>query len=219
MRHRVDVPTACRSALTDSLRTLRQSDDPVVAFASLPAACVPHFADGCQVELSDGTDPLFRSPCPAAGDRILLTPFQVPSRSGYPPYAGVVTYSWNSRAPRDSDAIIADLIVNHLIALVDHERLMGAVARAEDQAARLALEAISARTINVATGIVMHQYGLAPQDAEDLLRTSARSAGSTLAQVVASVVCSRELASPAVHNDGTESMHARPAPLRLLLRD
>jgi hypothetical protein len=99
---------------------------------------------------------------PAADDRMLLTPFQVPSRSGFPPYAGVVTYCWNSRAWRDSDAIIANLIVQHLIAVVDHERLMVAVARAEDQAASLALEAISARTINMATGIVMPPTTLRP---------------------------------------------------------
>ena len=215
IRHRADVPTACRAALIDSLSALRRSDDPVVTFASLPAACVPQFADGCQVELSDGTDPLFRARCPdgpdhqsmagtagpAAEDRILLTPFQVRSRSGCPPYAGVVTYCWDSRAWRDSDAIIAELIVHHVIALVDHERLMMAVARAEDQAGSLALGAISARTINMATGIVMHQFGLAPDDAEDLLRKSAQSAGSTFAQVVASVVDSGAFVPQAAHDD------------------
>jgi hypothetical protein len=230
IRDRADVPAACRAALTDSLSALRRSDDPVVTFASLPAACVPQFADGCQVELSDGTDPLFRAQCPdspdhrlmagpagpAADDRMLLTPFQVPSRSGFPPYAGVVTYCWNSRAWRDSDAIIANLIVHHLIAVVDHERLMVAVARAEDQAASLALEAISARTINMATGIVMHQYGLASDDAEALLRKSAQSAGSTFAQVVASVVHSRAFVSHAAHDDETGPVRARPAPLRLI---
>jgi hypothetical protein len=55
-------------------------------------------------------------------------------------------------------------MVKQLIALVDHERLTVAVARAEDQAASLALEAISGRTINLAAGIVMHQCGLAPDD-------------------------------------------------------
>jgi hypothetical protein len=218
------------SVAGDLLGALRRSDDPVVTFASLPAACVPRFADGCQVELSDGTDPLFRVQCPAgldqrpdagpagpaAEDQVLLTPFQVTSRSGYPPYAGVITYWWTSRASRDSDAIIAELIARHLIAVVDHERLMAAVARAEDQAASLALEAISARTMTMATGIVMHQHGLAPEDAEDLLRKSARSAGTTLAQVAASVVCSTALVSRAAQDGGTRSARARPGPLRLM---
>jgi hypothetical protein len=56
------------------------------------------------------------------------------------------------------------------------------------RAASLALEAISGRTINLATGIVMHQYGLAPNDAEDLLRRSARIAASGLPQVAAGVM-------------------------------
>jgi hypothetical protein len=219
-RHRDDVPTAGCAALISSLGRLRGSDDPVVTFAGLPRACVPEFADGCQVELSDGTEPLFRvkhpvgsaddpephAGQPAAADQMLLTPFRVASRAGYPSYAGVVTHWWTGRAFSKSDAVIADLMVKHLIALVDHERLMVAVARAEDQAASLALEAISGRAINLATGIVMHQYGLAPDDAEDLLRQSARTAGKGLAQMAASVVRSGALVDSA-------ASHGRPGPV------
>jgi len=137
---------------------------------------------------------------------MLLTPFRVASRTGYPSYAGLVTHWWTGRAFSESDTVIADLLVKHLIALVDHERLMVAVARAEDQAASLALEAISGRTINLATGVVMHQHGLAPNDAEGLLRQSARIAGRGLAQIAASVVRSGALA------DST-APHRRPGPV------
>ena len=206
-RHRDDVPTAGCVALISSLGRLRGSDDPVVTFAGLPRVCVPEFADGCQVELSDGAEPLFRvtsadglegtAARPVGPDQVLLTPFQVASRTGYPSYAGVVTQWWSGRTPSESDAVIADLMVKHLIALVDHERLMAAVARAENQGASLALEAISGRTINLAIGIVMHQNGLAPDDAEDLLRQSARTAEIDLAQMAASVVRSGTLGDPA----------------------
>ena len=206
-RHRDDVPTAGCVALISSLGRLRGSDDPVVTFVGLPRVCVPEFADGCQVELSDGAEPLFRvtsadglertAARPVGPDQVLLTPFQVASRTGYPSYAGVVTQWWSGRTPSESDAVIADLMVKHLIALVDHERLMSAVARAENQGASLALEAISGRTINLAIGIVMHQNGLAPDDAEDLLRQSARTAEIDLAQMAASVVRSGTLGDPA----------------------
>ena len=206
-RHRDDVPTAGCVALISSLGRLRGSDDPVVTFAGLPRVCVPEFADGCQVELSDGAEPLFRvtsadglegtAARPVGPDQVLLTPFQVASRTGYPSYAGVVTQWWSGRTPSESDAVIADLMVKHLIALVDHERLMSAVARAEDRAASLALEAISGRTINLAIGIVMHQTGLPADDAEDLLRQSARTAEIDLAQMAASVVRSGTLGDPA----------------------
>jgi ANTAR domain len=219
-RHRDDVATACCAALISSLSGLRGSDDPVVTFAGLPRACVPVFADGCQVELSDGTEPPFRAAhpagsadrpepaaaCTAGSDHMLLTPFRVVSRTGYPSYAGVVTHWWAGRVPSESDAVVADLLVKHLIALVDHERLMVAVARAEDRAASLALEAISGRTINLATGVVMHQHGLAPDDAEDLLRQSARMAARGLAQVAADVVRSGTLADSAAPQD-------RPGPV------
>jgi hypothetical protein len=83
---------------------------------------------------------------------------------------------------------------------------MAAVARAETRAASLALEAISGRTINLATGIVMHQNGLAPDDAGDLLRHSARKTGIGLAQIAASVVRCGALADSSAH-------HCRPGPV------
>jgi hypothetical protein len=201
-RHRADVPAVRSAGLIGSLSRLSRSDDPVVTFGGLPRVCVPQFADGCQVELADGTEPPFRATHPAGlaerprqatgspadPGQVLSTPFQVISRTSYPSYAGVVTHWWTGRAPSDSDAVIADLMVKHLVALVDHERLMTAVARAEDRAAALALEAISGRTISLATGIVMCQHRLAADDAESLLRRSAKMAGRSLHQIAASVV-------------------------------
>jgi ANTAR domain len=218
LRHLDDVPAACRVAVIGSLGRLRGSDDPVVTFAGLPMACVPAFADGCQVELSDGAQPLSRvthpassadgpQPDTAAADQMLLTPFRVVSRTGYPSYGGVITHWWTGRAPTDSDAAIADLMVKHLIALVDRERLMMAVARAEDRAASLALQAISGRTVDLATGIVMHQYGLAAGDAEDLLRRSARAARQSVPQLAAAIARAGSLAVSA-------ASHGRPGPVR-----
>jgi hypothetical protein len=205
-RHRADVPVPCDVGLTTSLGRLRASDDPVVTFGRLPGVCVPEFADGCQVELSDEEQPSFRvvfpvcsaddpdSATPPVGpEHVLVTPFRVVSRIGYPSSAGVVTHWWTSRKPGASEAMIADLMVKYLLMLVDQERLMAAVARAEDRAAELALLAIGSRTISLATGIVMHQNGLAADDAENLLRQSARATGSGLHQMAAGVVRSGSL--------------------------
>jgi hypothetical protein len=206
--HRGDVPDACCNPLIRSLNLLRRSDDPVVTFASLARACVPDFADGCRVELSDGTEPTFRvthqassaegryeqsAAEPVSADQMLLTPFRVMSRSGYPSYAGLVTHWWDGRAPSPTDAAVADLMVKHVVALVDRERLIAAVSRAEDRAASLALEAVCGRTISLATGIVMHQNRLTADEAEKLLRQSARIAGTDLAQLAAGVVRSGAL--------------------------
>ena len=209
LRHRDDVPMPCSAPLVSSLSRLRGSDDPVVTFGRLPGACVPEFSDGCQVELSDGTEPPFRvvhpagsaedpessSSPPVGSEQILSTPFRVVSVAGYPSYAGAATFWWTGRGASECDAVIADLMVKHLVALIDHERLMAAVAQAEDRAANLALAAISGRTISLATGIVMHHKGLAPDGAEDLLRQTATLTGRDLHQVAASVVQSGSLAA------------------------
>jgi hypothetical protein len=206
-RERADVPAACGAALISSLSRLSGSDDPVVTFGRLPSACVPEFADGCEIELSEGAEPLFRVSHPASfydgpepvtahrvgPDQLLSTPFRANSRVGYPSYAGVVTHWWSSRTASESDAVIADLMVKHLVWLVDHERLMAVVAQAEDRAAGLALQAISGRTINLAIGIVMHENGLAAEEAEELLRQSAGTTGTCLHQVAMGVVRSRSL--------------------------
>jgi hypothetical protein len=203
-RHRGDVAAPRSAALSRSLSRLRGSDDPIVAFGRLPQACVPDFADGCQVELADGTGPLFRAVRPvspgedpdsatARSEHVLVTPFRAVSVSGDPSYAGVVTHWWIARAPTESDAVIADLMVTHLTALVEQERLMAAVARAEDRAATLALGSISGRTIGLAVGIVMHQNGLQADDAEHMLRQLAGRTATDLHQVAAGVVRSGSL--------------------------
>jgi ANTAR domain len=215
-RHRPLAPIAPCAALIGSLERLDGSDDPRVTFGRLPESCVPGFADGCEVELSDGAEPPFRVVRPASSadhpdslaapsvgpDRVLVTPFRAVSLIGYPSYAGVVTYSWTDRNPSESEAVIADLMVKHLVALVERERLMAAVARAEDRAANLVLQAISGRTISLATGIVMHQNGLAADDAEVLLRQSAGTAGRDLHQVAADVVRSGSLLASRAPRNG-----------------
>jgi len=208
-RLRADAPGEPRGGLRNALNRLRASDDPAVAFGSLARACVPDFADGCRVELSDGNEPPFRVTCPAGSaeasvpasqlarsDHVMLTPFRVVSQTGYPSYAGMVTHWWVARTPSESDALIADMMVRYLGALVDRERLSAEVGRAEDRAASLALDAICGRSINLATGVVMHQHQLAADDAEKLLRRSARTAGTNLTELAAGVVHSGALVDP-----------------------
>jgi hypothetical protein len=200
-RHLADASAGYGSALLSALCRLRGSDDPIVTFGQLPRACVPHFADGCQIELSDGSGPSLRitseadlntAAPPASPDRVLVTPFRALSLASSPSYAGVVTYWWTSRTPDDRDAVASELIVARLTALVEHERLLAAVARAEDRAADLALQAITSRTINLAIGVVMHQKGVEADAAEQLLRETART-GVGLHDVAARVVRSGTL--------------------------
>jgi hypothetical protein len=227
-RHRGETPPVCSSALASALSNLPASDDPAVTFARLAEACVPGFADGCGVEISDGAQPPFRAAFPAdspgsdpssspgvqhaAPEQILHTPFGVPSRSGYPAYAGVLTHWWTSRTPTETDALVADLMAKHAIAVVDRERLMAAIGRSDDRAAELALEAISGRTINLAIGIVMHQRALSPEAAEELLKQAEAATGSSLYNVATHVVRSGALADPAPRTGPAPRRGLRPVP-------
>jgi hypothetical protein len=230
------VPEVPRASLIGAISALRGSGDPMVTFAGLARACVPLFADGCEVALDDGTEPPFRvrheadpagaprsATTPPAGPwapesspgRPLLTPFRVTSWAAWPSYAGVVTHWWDHRAPDGRDALIADLMVKHAIALVDRERLAATVGKAEDRAAGLALRAISGRAFNLATGIVMHHEGLAAEAAESRLRQAASDTGADLAEVAARVLRGEAL----FRDSGRDARPGQPgtAPQRLAL--
>jgi hypothetical protein len=202
LQEQKDVPAMPQAALVIALGQLQVSEDPVVTFARLASACVPQFADVCQVELADGSEPLFHVRYPASpadetdhadeqadnSDQVLVTPFRAASLAGYPSYAGVISHWWRSRGPSGSDAVIADLMARYAVALVDRERLVIAKGRAEDRAASLGLQYISGRMVGLATGIVMHQQQLPPDEAEYVLRRAAMAAGTELSSAAASVV-------------------------------
>jgi hypothetical protein len=133
-RHRDDVAAAGRARLTSSLSRLRGSDDPVVTFASLARVCVPDFAEGCEVELSDGTEPMFRVTHPARPADGPERTARQDARSGQvllTPFRGVCRGPATRRTPgslrtggipgrlRRAMPQIADLMVKHMIALVD----------------------------------------------------------------------------------------------------
>jgi ANTAR domain len=226
-RHRSQTPSPSSPALVRALNDVPVSDDPAVTFGGLVRACVPDFADSCAVQLSDATGPPFHATCPDGAlapdgsspkvdhgsrpDAFLHTPFRVPSRCGYPPYAGVLTFWWTERIPTDSDAVVADLLVKHAIAVVDRERLMAALGQADDRAAQVALDAICGRTINLATGIVMHQRRLSQQAAEELLRRAAQASGGSLYTVAAQVLRAGSFDDPAP----VEAVRGRVVPRRL----
>ena len=213
-RHREETPGVSSSPLVAALNDVRASDDPAITFASLARACVPEFADGCEIELSDGgtgAEPIFRVAFPpdslgpggpsaetrnAGTDHIMHTRFRAPSRASYLSYAGVLTHWWVSRPPTESDTVAADLMAKHAMALVDRERLMAALARADDQAAEVVLAAIAGRTINMAIGIVMRQHALSEGEAEKLLKEAGSSTGSSLYDTATHVVLAGAFGNP-----------------------
>ena len=132
------------------------SDEPPVVLSSLARASNPAFSDACAIELSEGTESLFEITFPLPDDtqapvdkrkqwKSVATPFQASSGHGFASFVGVVTHSWAERDPTEDDAIIARLLVDHALDVLQRQRMARALARADERAAKLAIELITSR--------------------------------------------------------------------------
>lgn len=218
-----------------ALRDLRASVEPTVVLSSLARTCVPSFSDGCAVELSEGLEPTFRVSYPlpgleglevtdagpgeepwptSAAARVLTTSFEVPSEYGSTSCAGVVVHSWLGRIPTSSDAIVARLLVDEAVALVRYERLAEIASQADDRSTRLALEAMTARAIGEATGIIMATRTLTDIDALDALKGEARHTARDIHAVALEVVHAGGLSGPSIDLFGRRDPTTPRATLR-----
>ena len=167
---RTDAATPTVPSLP-SVSALTPSSDAIVVLSSLARASVPAFSDACTVELSEGTEPMFRVSYPLTEDEdpaqtalpivaaelgdlqgVVATPFEVPSSHGSPSCAGFLVHRWFGRSNTVADAMVARLLVDQAILTVHLARVSCALEEVEERAAGLAIEAISARTIGEATG-------------------------------------------------------------------
>jgi ANTAR domain len=213
------VPPSCsrqRSVreIENAIRGIVRSDEPAVVLSSLARSSNPAFSDACAVELSEGTDGLFQVSFPMPGDaafpanagtglagasavpvagKTVTTAFKAPSGYGYPSFAGVVAHTWTGREPAEDDAIIARLLVDHALAIVQQERLAASAARAEDRAAKLAIELITSRAEGEAAGILMAKHQATREEAVRLLRRMSRASQRELHAVAADVVHAENL--------------------------
>jgi hypothetical protein len=116
---------------------------------------------------------------------------------------------WAERDPTEDDAIIARLLVDRAISLVEHERLAQAAARADSRAATLAHDLITSRIEGEATGILMAKHHITRVRAASLLRQASRERQRELHEVAVGVVrrgdldslSQRALAGPARPGD------------------
>jgi hypothetical protein len=191
------------------LEDLRRSADPAVVLSSLARLCVPSFSQRCAVELSQGLDPVFTVsyPLPAPGatpeprspgdqappgdepaGKAVITSFGMPSAFGQPSFAGYLIHTWTLRVPAPADAMIARLLVDHALAVVQYERLAAISAAAESRSAQLALDAMTARVIGEATGIIMAALRLNEPAAVSQLKAAGRRSGRTMHDIAREIV-------------------------------
>jgi hypothetical protein len=193
--------------IEDAMGHMARSDEPAIVLSSLARFSSPSFSDACTVELSEGTETPFRvcflepdaadlrAGAPAAAMKCIITRFQAGSGHGYPSFAGMVVHSWAERDPTGDDAIMARLLVDRALAIVQHERLAQAAARADRRAAKLAIDLIASRIEGEATGILMAKYQVTRCEAVRLLRQASRASRQGLPEIAAGIVCAGDLES------------------------
>jgi ANTAR domain len=197
--------------IEDAVRLIVHSDEPAVVLSSLARSANPSFSDACAVELSEGTDAVFRVSFPIpdetastgalpAAVKTVTTAFQAGSSHGYPAFAGVVVYSWVEHDPTDDDAIIARLLVDLALATVQNERTVQSAARAEDRAAKLAIDLITSRVEGEAIGILMTKRQVTEEEAVGLLRRMSWTSQRELPEAAADVVRTADLRRPLPQN-------------------
>jgi hypothetical protein len=186
----------------------------VVVLSSLARSSNPSFSDACAVELSQGTDDLFQvsfpmpeeaaipgstrcvpgeSSAPPVAGKTVTTAFQAGPTHGHPAFAGFMVHSWVERVPTEDDAVVAQLIVDLALAIVQTERLAQSAARADDRAAKLAVELITSRVEGEAVGILMAKHQVRREEAVSMLRRMSWSSHRELHEVAADVVYTEDL--------------------------
>ena len=216
-----------------ALRHITASDEPAVVLSSLARSINPSFSDACVIELSEGTETLFRvcfpmpdeAELPAgagpvqaaagaspAGTRCIITTFEAGSSHGYPSFAGMVVHFWAERDPTEDDRIIARLLVDRALAIVQNERLAQAAARVDSRAAKLAIDLITSRTDGEATGILMAKHHVTPAQAASLLCQASQERQQKVHEAAAEVVRTGDLGS-LLHRD--VGSPARPIELHI----
>jgi len=193
----------------DALGAIIASAEPTVVLSSLARCSNPAFSDACAIELSEGTETLFRVCFPALDEaelpahdgpadaadgaplvdvRSVITAFEAGPSHGYPPYSGIAVHFWAERDPTEDDAIIARMLVDRALSLVENERLAQAAARADSRAARLAIDLITSSIEGEATGILMAKHHITRAQAGILLRQASQERQRKLHEVAAGVV-------------------------------
>jgi hypothetical protein len=191
--------------IEEALHRIVRSDEPAVVLSSLARCSSPSFSDGCAIELSEGTEAIFQVSFPlpdethvcaretGAGNelvsgRTIVTAFRRPTRQGYAAFAGMAVHAWKEREPSHDDAIIARLLVEHALSIVEQERLTRSAARSDERAADLAIGLITSRTVGEAIGLLMASGQATRGDAVALLRRISRASRRELHEVAADLV-------------------------------
>jgi hypothetical protein len=156
--------------LLEIVRPLVVSGEPDVVLSSLARLCVPAFSDGCSLELHTPTVPVYRIRYPRGrthrlrdavrtvnrfddDDRfsaVVRVAIASPPGAFGPRYDGEMVYAWREYQPGRGDQGLADLLVDRAQRIIERQRVLDALAAAEDLTERMRRAAGAGREIEAA---------------------------------------------------------------------
>jgi hypothetical protein len=183
------------------------SAEPAVVFTSVTRLCVPVLCDAASATILTDDQQAYQTKWPwheadpdaaqvgrtMAGRQLVspnavLTPIAGLSTEGGPAYQGVLALNFHTSSPSPCHAVLAQLVVERAVAVIERERLADLVTAQRAQADHLRIALASNRQIGAAIGILMASRKLTSEHAFDLLRLVSQHRHRKLYDVALEVV-------------------------------
>ncbi|HEX8092787.1 ANTAR domain-containing protein [Jatrophihabitans sp.] len=225
-----------------ALDGLVASAEPAVVFTSVTRLCVPLLCDAATATVLTADQQAYQTKWPwnqadledsalvreaMAGRQVIshnavLTPIAGLSAEGLLDYQGVLTLNFHTASPGPSHALLARLVVERAVAVIERERLIDIVTAQQAQADHLRIALTTNRQIGTAIGILMASRKLTSDRAFDVLREASQHGHRKLRDIASEVIdtgtielpvgVTRLPRPPASPRNGTGTAVRRPSP-------
>jgi hypothetical protein len=153
------------------------------------------------------------------GHNAVLTPIAGKSPEGYPDYQGVLALNFHMSSPSPTHGVLAQLVVERAVAVIERERLADLVTAQQAQADNLRIALETNRQIGTAMGILMASRKLTSDRAFDLLRRASQHSHRKLHSLALEVIDTGTIelppgvaGMPSPASPATGTAVARPGP-------
>ncbi|HEX8082592.1 MAG TPA: ANTAR domain-containing protein [Jatrophihabitans sp.] len=200
-----------------ALDGLVASAEPAVVFTSLARLCVPLICDAATVALKTADQQAYLTKWPwsaadpedsalvreaMAGRQVVshdavLTPILGMSTEGVLDYQGVLTLAFHTERPGPSHRVLAQLVVERAVTLIERERLAELATALQTKVDNLGVALTTNRQIGIAIGIIMANHKLTGDHAFDLLRRVSQHSHRKIHDIAVDVVDAGVLELPA----------------------
>ncbi len=205
------------AAVVQALDGLVVSAEPAVVFTSVTRLCVPLLCDVAVATITTADSQAYQVKWPwteaaledsdnvraaMAGQQVLshnaiLTPIMGTSTEPQLAYRGVLTLVSHQGQPGQGRALLARLVVERAVAVIERERLANQLVTQLEHAEHLRTAIITNRQIGTALGILMATHKLTGGQAFDLLREVSQHSHRKIRELALDVIDTGAIELPA----------------------